>query len=27
VRTELRSLLEELDRREADRSAGAAPRP
>jgi uncharacterized membrane protein len=27
VRSELRSLLEELDRREADRAAGTAPRP
>jgi len=27
VRTELRGLLEELDRREADRAAGALPRP
>jgi uncharacterized membrane protein len=27
LRTELRSLLEELDRREADRAAGTVPRP
>jgi uncharacterized membrane protein len=27
VRTELRSLLEELDRREAERASGATPRP